>query len=290
MPTDPPYTTLGLRQLDVIAPFPGQCAPVFLGRARPRPGYHLQYGPMPSDIAVVAWVRSGTGEAVSPRWHRRMGAGEALLLPVGDRRWDWIYHPRADDRAEHLVAFVRGTWFAAAVVEFTRSQEGPFAVDPTAPVARRLLELTRSLTLGSVALEAAEAMAFAADLLAWVAGRSLPAAAPDPITRGRQRLASSLDRPCRIGDLACDLGLTREHFTRAFAARYGLAPAAWHRRERLRQARHLLTETDLGGKEIAARLGFATAEDFIRAFRALYGLPPQRWREHCGRAGVWEGG
>jgi AraC-like DNA-binding protein len=47
---------------------------------------------------------------------------------------------------------------------------------------------------------------------------------------------------------------------------------------RERRAGKLLSESDLGEKEIAARLGFGSINSFIRAFRRWHGVTPGQFR------------
>ncbi len=88
---------------------------------------------------------------------------------------------------------------------------------------------------------------------------------PDAIARGRYLLENEFRQPRNIKELAATLGLTREHFTRAFHSRYGETPAAFLRELRLRYARRLLASQRLTLREVAQASGFASSETLRHA-------------------------
>ena len=60
--------------------------------------------------------------------------------------------------------------------------------------------------------------------------------------------------------------------------RTGRTVQQWSTQRRLQEARHLLTETDLGVAAVARRCGYPDPSYFIKRFRAEYALTPARWR------------
>ena len=96
----------------------------------------------------------------------------------------------------------------------------------------------------------------------------------DPVEFGQHYLRSHFRSPINLKGVAAKCGITREHFIRAFRARYGEAPGALLRRLRLEHADTMLAATELGVAEIARASGFGSANTFGRAYRARYGASP----------------
>jgi AraC-like DNA-binding protein len=91
----------------------------------------------------------------------------------------------------------------------------------------------------------------------------------------REHLTERLDAT-RLAGL---LGVSREHLSRVFREQTGVSPYQYIVRQRLLEAGRLLRGTNLTGKEIAARLGYATPGHFARSFRATLGVTPGRFRD-----------
>ena len=79
-------------------------------------------------------------------------------------------------------------------------------------------------------------------------------------------------------DLARQVGLSPDYFSRLFKRSFGLAPRAWLVQERLRQAATLLVETSLNVGEIARDCGYRDLNLFSRLFRQHYGCSPRAFR------------
>lgn len=121
-------------------------------------------------------------------------------------------------------------------------------------------------------------------IIAALLERQPPAAGED--ARNRQRVeraaayvAEHLHEPLAVGALAELAGLSASHFNRVFREATGYSPLEYIRRQRVAQARALLTQVDLSIKEIAARVGFGDPYHFSKAFRQLDGLSPTQYRE-----------
>ena len=76
-----------------------------------------------------------------------------------------------------------------------------------------------------------------------------------------------------LATLAAEAGMSRWHFIRAFAGRFGLTPHAYVIERRVDLARRLL---DDGGRpaEVAVRCGFADQSHLIRHFKRVVGVTP----------------
>lgn len=85
-------------------------------------------------------------------------------------------------------------------------------------------------------------------------------------------------RPWKIEDLAGQAGISVPHFFRCFKNATGASPMDWLRRERINQAKRLLSETDERIRVIAEQVGYRDPFYFSRDFRKLVGVSPRRYR------------
>jgi AraC-like DNA-binding protein len=83
-------------------------------------------------------------------------------------------------------------------------------------------------------------------------------------------------------DLARQLDLTLDYFTRRFRETFGIPPRAWLLEQRLQSAAMMLTEGTEDAVVIARRVGFADPRRFSRHFRQRFGHPPGRFRQISG--------
>ncbi len=81
-----------------------------------------------------------------------------------------------------------------------------------------------------------------------------------------------------VSTLAAELGVSREHFARAFTAATGLSPMQYLMQHRLRAVQDALRATGESLEVIARRCGFSGANYLCRAFRAHLGITPNAYR------------
>ena len=114
---------------------------------------------------------------------------------------------------------------------------------------------------------------------------------PDAAGEGRQatRLAAwrmrkvsdmIAERKLRVSipDLAAAVGLSPDHFTRAFRATTGCSPYEMASKVAIEEARQLLRLTERPITEIALDLGYSSSAHFSSRFRQLTGMSPSEWR------------
>jgi AraC-like DNA-binding protein len=81
-----------------------------------------------------------------------------------------------------------------------------------------------------------------------------------------------------IGELARELGRSRQHLARRFTAQVGLGPKVFARIMRLRRVLHgLRRDRPIDWAELAARHGFADQAHLTHDFSELVGLTPTAW-------------
>jgi transcriptional regulator GlxA family with amidase domain len=88
------------------------------------------------------------------------------------------------------------------------------------------------------------------------------------------RLADDLSLPV----LARQVGMSERSFSRHYVDATGVTPARAVERLRVEAARHLLSDTRLPVKRIAARCGFGSEETLRRSFARLLAATPQDYR------------
>ena len=86
----------------------------------------------------------------------------------------------------------------------------------------------------------------------------------------RQRLS--------LAGLADAVGLSRAFLTTDIREKTGRTAMQWLLERRMREARRLLTESDLSITELAYNLGFEDSSHFARRFRTIHNTSPVQWR------------
>jgi AraC-like DNA-binding protein len=146
------------------------------------------------------------------------------------------------------------------------------------PLAGRLRRLNGLLLDGATRLEAQELLMAA--VLAMVQRHATqPAAAPAPsgggaLWRVRDLLHDRFADDLSADDVARAVGLNRFQLYRQFRERYGVAPSAYLRQVRLREARRRLA-AGAAIAEVAVATGFADQSHLTRWFRRTYGITPR---------------
>ncbi|MEU6131957.1 AraC family transcriptional regulator [Saccharopolyspora sp. NPDC047091] len=159
----------------------------------------------------------------------------------------------------------------------------PVLHDPV--LARAVRELNRALLEQDSALLRDEALrrtvyamvrrgSVRAPLIEWE-----PAVRPIPagVRAVREHLHAHAAEEVSARHLAEIAGCSRFALHRAFTAAHGLAPGAYQRQLRLREARHALG-AGASAAEAAARAGFADQAHLTRWFRRCYGITPGTFR------------
>lgn len=118
--------------------------------------------------------------------------------------------------------------------------------------------------------------------------RLLEAAAPGELDRGGlapwqmrridAHLAANLDGSVRVTDLAAIAKLSVSHFSRAFAASYGMAPRDHILGLRLEQARTMMLDSAEPLGRIAIACGFSDQAHLSNRFRRAFDISPNAWR------------
>ncbi len=93
----------------------------------------------------------------------------------------------------------------------------------------------------------------------------------------RQNLLENIN----VEKLAFDLNLDYSQFRKAFKRYTGLSPMQYHMALRMKQATHLLGNSDLSIKQIASKLGFCSQYYFCKLFKEKTGKTPSQYRQRA---------
>ena len=89
---------------------------------------------------------------------------------------------------------------------------------------------------------------------------------------------SRLEEQWTVAALADESCLSRSAFSDRFTARVGQPPLQYLTACRMRKAKQLLRQTDLGVKVVASKVGYSNESAFSNAFRRLIGMSPGAYR------------
>ena len=101
---------------------------------------------------------------------------------------------------------------------------------------------------------------------------------PAPVERARQIIELRLSEPLSVRDIAEEVGISHNHLTRLFHLAVGDTVIGYVRARRVQRARHLLENTTLPAKTIAAQVGVEDAGQFHKLIRDRLGCSPTQVR------------
>lgn len=84
--------------------------------------------------------------------------------------------------------------------------------------------------------------------------------------------------PLTVDDMAAAAGLSRAHFSRAFAATFGESPHAYLQTRRLERAAAMLRNTDRSVSDVCMSVGLSSVGSFTTSFTRAFGATPTGYR------------
>ncbi|MEV0660437.1 GlxA family transcriptional regulator [Actinomadura luteofluorescens] len=91
-------------------------------------------------------------------------------------------------------------------------------------------------------------------------------------------LQDDLSRPLTVAGMAAHAGMSTRTLMRHFREQTGTTPLQWLHRARVRQAQHLLENTEHTVERIAAQVGFGSPTAFRDRFKRTTGVSPHAYR------------
>ncbi|WP_225731560.1 MULTISPECIES: helix-turn-helix transcriptional regulator [unclassified Nocardia] len=98
------------------------------------------------------------------------------------------------------------------------------------------------------------------------------------LRRARDHADRNYAEPLDLDELAAAAGISKYHFLRAFAAVYGVTPAAYLAERRIERAQDLLRATNLMVTEVCMLVGYSSLGSFSSKFRELVGVTPSEYQ------------
>ncbi len=269
--------------VSVLRPLPGfaRVRSVAAERQR-RPTYHhAGKHRIHEDHCLFKLTLAGEGVFRDTAGEHRLPPGCGFLCVIDDPTTAY-YYPRDGHDDWEFVYIAFGDGNARAMTTAVVERHGPvFTLPLDHGFAPSLLDWRRTrqghVTQGPAASARVVASLFAALLAATGAedggepGQRLVRAAIDVMDR---RLATGLN----VSEVARQLGVSREHLSRAFRTQMDQTPYRYLQRRRMIEACRLLKDTDLAAAQVARRLGYADPGHFARTFKRTMGLTPTRFR------------
>jgi transcriptional regulator GlxA family with amidase domain len=99
-----------------------------------------------------------------------------------------------------------------------------------------------------------------------------------PIQTALNWMMARLGEPFAIQEVAAAVQMHPARFHERFLAEVGQTPAEWRIRQRIAEAKPVLTDTTHSITAIALSLGFATPQSFATAFKRYTGRTPTEYR------------
>ncbi|MEV5836477.1 AraC family transcriptional regulator [Nocardia sp. NPDC052112] len=98
------------------------------------------------------------------------------------------------------------------------------------------------------------------------------------LRRARDLADRNYAEPLNLDELAAAAGVSKYHFLRAFAAVYGVTPAAYLAQRRIERAQDYLRATNLTVTEVCMLVGYSSLGSFSSKFRQLVGVTPSEYQ------------
>lgn len=101
----------------------------------------------------------------------------------------------------------------------------------------------------------------------------------DVITSSISFLNNNLDKNLKVEDLAEEQNLSVSRYSELFKKKTGYSPLQYFNKLKIEKSCQYLYFTDLGIKEICAKIGYYDPYYYSRAFKKLMGIPPSKYRK-----------
>jgi AraC-like DNA-binding protein len=229
-----------------------------------------------TPFTVLQHTIGGEGRLRYENRNYRLGTGETLLVLVPhnhrywlekNNRWEYFWISMNGEEALRIHRLI-----LAAAGPVLRLQQA--TIDALAGCSLQLVRDAETPAKAS-AIAYGAAMALYDDVF----GSHAFAADQTVMHRVIEHINTNLEKPLPVAELAEVSGLSRAHFSRAFAASEGLPPAEYVLQQRMQRAAKLLANAALLPiKEVANLSGFDDANYFAKVFRRVYGINPTEFR------------
>ena len=250
------------------------------GHQKCEPQY--QWGPGIRDHYCIHHILSGRGYYTAGNQTFRLDKGDTFILYPGE---EVKYYADEEEPWEYAWAGFMGTDAASIIRRTDFSKSAPYIRKGRIPEEKIREGLEHIFELKGNTFEATVAMAGALySLLAIfmhysereLQEKDIQAAY---VEKAQTYIGTNYSYPVTVEDVAAYVGISRSHLFRSFQTYLGKSPKEYLSEYRIRQACHLLKETELSVSAIAYSVGFENNLYFSKAFKKIKKISPSEYRK-----------
>ena len=240
-----------------------------------------QWGPGIRDHYCIHHILSGSGIYTTGKVSVRLSAGDTFILFPGV---ELQYQADKDEPWEYCWAGLMGTDPASIIRNTGFSKETPYILKGTIPEEEIRNGLDEIYQNKGNTYESSVAMAGRLYSLLAVFMHYAQRTEPEKdshvmyVEKAMSYIETNYSYPITVEDIAYYVGISRSHLFRSFQNYMRKSPKDYLSGYRIRQACHLLRETDLSVSTIAYSVGFENNLYFSKAFRKQKGMSPSEYR------------
>ena len=240
-----------------------------------------QWGPGIRDHYCIHHILSGSGIYTTGKVSVRLSAGDTFILFPGV---ELQYQADKDEPWEYCWAGFMGTDAASIIRNTGFSKETPYILKGTIPEEEIRNGLDEIYQNKGNTYESSVAMAGRLYSLLAVFMHYAQRTEPEKdshvmyVEKAMSYIETNYSYPITVEDIAYYVGISRSHLFRSFQNYMRKSPKDYLSGYRIRQACHLLRETDLSVSTIAYSVGFENNLYFSKAFRKQKGMSPSKYR------------
>lgn len=246
-----------------------------------------QWGPGIRDHYCIHHILSGSGVYSTGKVSVRLREGDTFILFPGV---ELQYQADRDEPWEYCWAGFMGADAASIIRNTDFGKETPYIRKGRVPADEIRSGMEHIYMLKGNTYESAVAMT--GKLYSLLALFMHYAERPEPekdshvmyVEKAVSYIETNYSYPVTVEDIASYVGISRSHLFRSFQNDMNKSPKDFLTGYRIKQACHLLRETDLSVSAIAYSVGFENNLYFSKAFRKQKGVSPSEYRR-SGRAG-----
>lgn len=239
-------------------------------------------GPGIRDHYCIHYILSGSGYYTVGSMSRRLSKGDTFILYPGV---EVQYCADSEEPWEYGWAGFMGADAASIIRNTAFTKETPYILQGRIPEEKLRDGLERIYQVKGNTYEAAVAMAgalysFLAVFMHYGEKKNQKKEIRSTyVEKAEKYIETNYSYPVTVEDVAAYVGISRSHLFRSFQTYLGKSPKEYLSEYRIKQACHLLKETDLSVSAIAYSVGFENNLYFSKAFKKQKRVSPSEYRK-----------
>lgn len=241
-----------------------------------------QWGPGVRDHYCIHHILSGSGVYTTGKVSVRLGAGDTFILFPGV---ELQYQADREEPWEYCWAGFMGADAASIIRNTEFGKESPYILKGRIPGDKIRSGMDQIYMLKGNTYESAVAMTGKLYSLLALFMHYSRRTEPEKnlhamyVDKAVSYIETNYSYPVTVEDIAAYVGISRSHLFRSFQNYMSKSPKDFLTGYRIKQACHLLRETDLSVSAIAYSVGFENNLYFSKAFRKQKGVSPSEYRK-----------